>query len=113
MKEREAERRRKGGTKEGRRFKFQIRYRIARDGEGKGRESATFFAAALPNGLGGRADGDRVKTIQSQRGIGSDKEGRRVTEGSEGGKHWPPKMRKKDEKAILPRGCDNPSRESM
>ena len=46
---------REGGAKEGRRFKFQIRYRIAEAQRGGGRESATFFAAALPNGLGGRA----------------------------------------------------------
>ena len=86
MKQREAEEE-EGGTKEGRRFKFQIRYRISEAAaaagrrEGGGRGSATFFAAALPNGLGGRAGGDRVKTIQSQRGIGSDKERRGGTEG--------------------------------
>ena len=63
------EERKEGGTKRGRRFKFQIRYRARAGREGEGGRP-TFFAAAaspLPNGP------DRVKTIQSQRGIGSDK----------------------------------------
>ena len=88
MKEREAGRggREGGWNKRGKKIQISNSLSHRRGAEREGRESATFFAAALPNGLGGRAGCDRVKTIQSQRGIGSDKEGRRGTEGSEGGR---------------------------
>ena len=73
-------------------FKFVIASRGTERGRG-GRARLSLRPRCQMAWAGAGAGGDRVKTIQSQRGIGPDKERRRGTEGSEGGQTNKPAVR--------------------
>ena len=79
-------------------FKFVIASQRRREGREGERDFLCGRVAKWP----GRAGGDRVKTIQSQRGIGSDKERRRGMEGSEGGREGDKQINLQSEWGGLP-----------